>query len=292
MRLNPKRPTLTRADYEARFGPIGASAEHQRAAQAAAGGFLRESGIEDVYAQAYLGGADHEQAMRAARRIFQPGIAGEGVGPFGPQNKASIEAYLARQGITDPRAAATPARSIAAPPREDTILGALRAMAGEQGPDLPPPASEPVRFRATPEEMRLAGEMSRRVALEEAIGLPVASSGSQRHQRILASLPGGGGGAPPVVPPNGMMPAQAPLPSGRPRTGPVMAGSRFPGILGLGLATLGGIAGAIAQADAEDSVMSSEVAGSAALGLGGAGLLGLAAMRTPADAYLIRRPGR
>jgi len=175
----------------------------------------------------------------------------------------------------------------APPPNKDTILRQLRAMASAPGTDAPPPPPEPARFRATPEEARLAGQMFRGAALQDAIGLPSGGSNNWRYQKILASLPGGGGGgAPPVVPPGGMFPAQAPLPSGRPRTGPVMAGSRFPGILGLGLASLGGIAGAVVQ---DENHLTPEVATSLALGAGGAGLLAAAALRAPADNYLIRR---
>jgi hypothetical protein len=65
-----------------------------------------------------------------------------------------------------------------------------------------------------------------------------------------------------------------------------MAGSRLPGILGLGLASLGGIAGAIVQ---DENHLTPEVATSLGLGLGGAGLLAAAALRAPADNYLIRR---
>jgi hypothetical protein len=64
-----------------------------------------------------------------------------------------------------------------------------------------------------------------------------------------------------------------------------MAGSRLPGILGLGLASLGGVAGAIVQ---DENHLTPEVATSLGLGLGGAGLLAAAALRAPADNYLIR----
>jgi len=200
------------------------------------------------------------QADAIASGLAMPMGSAPLVSPWGGQQLELSLGQSARQVA----ASAAPESKKAPPPRKDTVLRQLRAMASEPGPDLPPPAPEPVRFRVTPEEMRLAGQMF----------MPAGS---------------GGGGAPPVVPPGGMFPAQAPLPSGRPRTAQAMAGPRMAGIFGLGLATLGGIAGAIAQADTEDNVMSSEVATSAALGLGGAGLLGAAAMRAPADNYLIRR---
>lgn len=169
------------------------------------------------------------------------------LGQESPQTANPPAARPARQGPATP------------PPRKDTILRSLRAVAREPIPAGPLPAPEPARFQANPEERRLAGQ-------------------------LFAS--GGGGGRPPAGPPSGSGSSQGPLPNGRPRTGVTMAGSRLPGILGLGLASLGGIAGAIVQ---DDNALTSEVTTSLGLGLGGAGLLAAAALRAPADNYLIRR---
>jgi hypothetical protein len=143
------------------------------------------------------------------------------------------------------------------------ILDAIRAVASQPVVDEAPLTPEPVRFRASKEELRLAGQMF---------------------------APAGGDGRPPAGPPPGIpaTPA-APLPSGRPRTGVTMAGSRLPGILGLGLASLGGIAGAMMQ---DDNALTSEVTTSLGLGLGGAGFLAAATLRSPAEAKAPWRRGR
>jgi hypothetical protein len=260
---------ISRAEYEDLFGPIQDSLGYQRALERVAGGFLRESGIEEVYAREYLKGASHEDAMRAAQALYQRGRLERGIGPMGPENRAAVDYYTAQSALEQEVARR---QGPAVPPPRPSVVRLLREVAREAGPPVPPPPPEPLRFQPNEAEVRMAGE----------VFMPMANLDAYKEKPKGVS----GGYGPPMGPPPGGGPFVDQLPSGRPRTGATMAGPRLPGILGVGLASLGGIIGAVMQ---NEEAVTSEAVASAGLGLGGATLLTLAATRSPVDYLTPRR---
>jgi hypothetical protein len=204
---------ITREQYEELHGPVSQQPGYDRWVREVAGNYLRETGIEDVYARSYLGGLSHEEAMRAAQGVFQPVRLQHDVGEFGPTNKASIEAYLAREGIFDPRqgpgGGEIPDPWSSAPPRqsrraaEPSILERLRSTG--PGQDLIRDAEEENRAFRTPRKLTAGDLQARAQKKVEWATRRTPAEVSQEAELFtpVTSYEAGGAGHPPPPPSGG-----------------------------------------------------------------------------------------
>lgn len=174
-----------------------------------------------------------------------------------------------------PRRIINPRQGPKAPPPRQSVVGMMRGLRGMDFSGSPQAPAEPLRVSAREAEL-----MAQAFARDTR---PLPSSDLYKPLQA-ASSGGGGGGRPPAGPPPGTFGTAA-----APHTGVTMAGSRLVGMLGLGLASLGGIAGAMVQ---DENALTSEVTTSLGLGLGGAGFLAAATLRSPAEGKAPWRRGR